>query len=87
MSPTFSRKIPKTHTTSRLTARQWRVLKAIQRHVTAHGYPPTRSEICALMGFKSPNAAEDHLRALARKGAIKMVPHKARGIKLVGWLA
>ena len=46
------------------------------------GYPPTRSEIASKMGFKSPNAAEEHLRALARKGAIEVLPGTSRGIKL-----
>jgi len=46
------------------------------------GYPPTRSEIAGEMGFKSPNAAEEHLRALARKGAIEMMPGTSRGIRL-----
>jgi repressor LexA len=59
--------------------------------------PPTRAEICAALGFASPNAAEDHLRALARKGAIELLPgasrgivvklHKPRGIPVVGRVA
>ena len=48
----------------------------------AHGYPPTRADIAREIGFKSPNAAEDHLRALARKGAIEMIPGASRGIRL-----
>jgi repressor LexA len=46
------------------------------------GVPPTRVELCAAMGFRSPNAAEDHLRALARKGAIELVAGSSRGIRL-----
>ena len=46
------------------------------------GYPPTRAEIARALGFRSPNAAEEHLRALARKGAIEMIPGTSRGIKL-----
>ena len=45
--------------------------------------PPTRAEICAALGFRSPNAAEEHLRALQRKGAIEMMPGASRGIRVV----
>ena len=66
----------------RLTARQSEVLALIRRYVDDTGYPPTRAEIAAELGFRSPNAAEEHLRALARKGAIEMVPGTSRGIRL-----
>src|SRR5688572_26741856 len=65
-----------------LTPRQAEILKLIEQYTEKSGFPPTRSEICEAMGFKSPNAAEEHLRALARKGAIEMVPGASRGIRL-----
>ena len=65
-----------------LTARQAQILKLIEEYTEASGFPPTRSEICSAMGFRSPNAAEEHLRALARKGAIEMIPGASRGIRL-----
>jgi repressor LexA len=65
-----------------LTPRQAEILKLIERYTERSGYPPTRSEICEAMGFKSPNAAEEHLRALARKGVIEMIPGASRGIRL-----
>ena len=66
-----------------LTARQAEILKLIEQYTAKSGYPPTRSEICEAMGFKSPNAAEEHLKALARKGVIEMIPGASRGIRLV----
>lgn len=65
-----------------LTPRQAEILAFIRDHVAETGYPPTRSEIALRMGFRSPNAAEEHLRALARKGAIEMLPGTSRGIRL-----
>lgn len=65
-----------------LTARQTEILKLIEDYTERSGYPPTRNEICEAMGFRSPNAAEEHLRALARKGAIEMIPGTSRGIRL-----
>lgn len=65
-----------------LTARQEQVLNVIKRYLEATGYPPTRAEIAAELGFRSANAAEEHLRALARKGAIEMVAGASRGIRL-----
>lgn len=65
-----------------LTARQSEVLDLIRRHIEDTGYPPTRADIAAELGFKSPNAAEEHLKALARKGAIEIVPGTSRGIRL-----
>ena len=65
-----------------LTERQRRVLDFIREFLAAEGMPPTRAEIAAALGFRSPNAAEEHLRALKRKGAIEMVPGSSRGIRL-----
>jgi repressor LexA len=65
-----------------LTARQQAVLDAIRRHLDMHGVPPTRAELAAAMGFRSPNAAEEHLRALARKGAIALTPGASRGLRV-----
>lgn len=62
-----------------LTRRQSEVLETIRRYQQETGYPPTRSEIAAEMGYRSANAAEDHLRALARKGVIEMIPGASRG--------
>src|SRR6478672_5626290 len=70
-----------------LTARQSQVLDLIRRHILDTGYPPTRAEIAQELGFKSPNAAEEHLKALARKGAIEMTPGASRGIRIPGFEA
>src|SRR5688500_20388910 len=64
-----------------LTPRQAEILKLINTQIARSGLPPTRAEICRAMGFRSPNAAEEHLRALARKGAIEMVAGTSRGIR------
>lgn len=66
----------------KLTQRQQEILQLIQSHIAAMGSPPTRAEIAKQMGFRSPNAAEDHLRALARKGVIELVSGTSRGIRL-----
>jgi repressor LexA len=66
-----------------LTPRQQEILQLIRDAVTSTGLPPTRAEICQAFGFSSPNAAEDHLRALARKGVIELSEGIARGIRLV----
>ena len=63
----------------KLTLRQQQILNYIKDYLSETGYPPTRSEIAQKMGFRSPNAAEDHLRALARKGAIEIQPGASRG--------
>ncbi|MEC8444392.1 MAG: transcriptional repressor LexA [Pseudomonadota bacterium] len=68
----------------KLTARQQEVLNLIRSAIEDTGYPPTRAEIAAELGFRSPNAAEEHLKALARKGAIEMMPGASRGIRIVG---
>ncbi len=65
-----------------LTARQQQILDWIRQHMEQEGVPPTRAELCEAMGFRSPNAAEDHLRALARKGAIELVAGSSRGIRM-----
>lgn len=65
-----------------LTPRQAEILAFIRRYTEAHGSPPTRAEIAAAFGFRSPNAAEQHLRALARKGAVELVAGASRGIRL-----
>lgn len=67
---------------NKLTARQEEILAYIKDYLQETGYPPTRSEIAQKMGYRSPNAAEEHLRALARKGAIEMQPGTSRGIRL-----
>ena len=56
----------------KLTARQQQVLDFIRSALEETGFPPTRAEIAAELGFKSPNAAEEHLKALARKGAARV---------------
>ncbi len=66
----------------KLTARQQEVLNLIKAHIDDTGYPPTRAEIAQALGFRSANAAEEHLKALARKGAIEMVAGASRGIRL-----
>lgn len=66
----------------KLTVRQQQVLDLIQAAIAESGFPPTRAEIATALGFKSANAAEDHLRALARKGAIELMPGTSRGIRL-----
>lgn len=65
-----------------LTSRQQEILDLIRSHIDETGYPPTRAEIAERLGFKSANAAEEHLKALARKGAIEMVAGASRGIRL-----
>ena len=65
-----------------LTKRQQEILRMIREFIADSGFPPTRADICRAMGFNSPNAAEDHLRALARKGAIEMLEGASRGIRL-----
>lgn len=67
-----------------LTPRQRDILSFIEKAVREHGAPPTRVEIAQAFGFKSPNAAEEHLRALARKGVIELVGGTSRGIRLRG---
>ncbi len=68
----------------RLTPRQRQVLELIRDFIDRTGLPPTRAEIAESLGFRSANAAEDHLRALARKGAIELLPGASRGIRITG---
>lgn len=67
----------------KLTPRQAEILQLIRDSVEASGAPPTRAEIAKFFGFRSPNAAEEHLRALARKGVIALEEGRARGIRLL----
>lgn len=66
----------------KLTARQEQILNLIKEAIENTGFPPTRAEIATELGFKSANAAEEHLQALARKGAIEISPGTSRGIRL-----
>ncbi|NEX59902.1 transcriptional repressor LexA [Noviherbaspirillum galbum] len=66
----------------KLTARQEQILNLIREAIDNTGFPPTRAEIAAELGFRSANAAEEHLQALARKGAIEIAPGTSRGIRL-----
>jgi len=66
----------------KLTARQQMVLDCIRQYITQTGFPPTRADIARELGFRSPNAAEDHLKALARKGVIEIITGASRGIRL-----
>jgi repressor LexA len=66
----------------KLTARQQEILDLIQTAISRTGAPPTRAEIASKLGFKSANSAEDHLKALARKGVIELVSGTSRGIRL-----
>lgn len=65
-----------------LTKGQAGTLKFIKSFMKRNGMPPTRMDICKHFGFSSPNAAEDYLRELAKKKAIKLIPSISRGIKL-----
>ncbi len=65
-----------------LTPRQSQILEMIQAFIAETGMPPTRAEIARELGFKSANAAEEHLRALQKKGALDLVPGASRGIQL-----
>ena len=65
-----------------LTPRQSQILEVIQDFIAETGMPPTRAEIARELGFKSPNAAEEHLRALQKKGVLDLVPGASRGIQL-----
>lgn len=68
---------------SDLTRRQAEILELIRTSITERGSPPTRAEIAQAFGFRSPNAAEEHLKALARKGVIELLPGSSRGIRLL----
>jgi len=66
-----------------LTARQQKVLDWIRRHLESTGMPPTRAEIATGLGFRTASSAEDHLRALAKKGALELTPGASRGLRLL----
>ena len=68
----------------KLTARQQQIFDLVRQSIEETGSPPTRAEIAAELGFKSANAAEEHLQALARKGVIELVGGTSRGIRLPG---
>ena len=80
---------------SKLTARQQQVLDVIRSSIDDTGMPPTRADIARALGFKSANAAEEHLKALAKKGVIELVastlsgysPHRTNGLPIVGRVA
>jgi repressor LexA len=65
-----------------LTPRQKQILQLVQRAMHESGMPPTRAEIAKTLKFRSVNAAEEHLRALERKGVIELLPGMSRGIRL-----
>ncbi|MBM37784.1 MAG: hypothetical protein CMO97_01810 [Woeseia sp.] len=69
-----------------LTPRQKQILELIQDFINETGMPPTRAEIADQLGFKSSNAAEEHLRALQRKGLLELIPGTSRGIQLQDFL-
>jgi len=68
--------------TVKLTKRQTDVFNCIKNHIEETGYPPTRADIARSLGFKSTNAAEEHLKALAKKGAIEIIAGTSRGIRI-----
>lgn len=69
---------------SALTPRQAEILELIRQFIATTGFPPTQTEIASQLGFRSANAAKDHLLALERKGAIELIPGSSRGIRLLG---
>lgn len=66
-----------------LTKRQLEILDMIRSHIDQTGFPPTRTNICEHFGFRSPTAADDHLKALEKKGAIELIPGASRGIRVL----
>ena len=66
-----------------LTARQAQVLKMICDFIEYTGLPPTRAEVAKALGFRSINAAEEHIKVLAKKGAIELLPGASRGIRII----
>ena len=88
MSPALQRKSARNFSPEapaeppRLTARQSQILDWIRAYIESTGMPPTRAEIANGLGFSTPSSAEDHLQALARKGAIEMLPGASRGLRL-----
>lgn len=67
----------------KLTARQQEILDLIRQAIASTGFPPTRAEIARQLGFRSPNAAEEHLKALARKGVLELSAGTSRGIRII----
>ena len=67
----------------KLTKRQSDVMDTIRDFIAETGFPPTRAEIAKKLGFKSPNAAEEHLKALCKKGAIEILPGASRGLRII----
>ncbi|HVF65710.1 MAG TPA: transcriptional repressor LexA [Casimicrobiaceae bacterium] len=65
-----------------LTSRQRQILDWMRRYIETHGMPPTRAEIARGLGFSTASSAEDHLQALARKGALELLPGTSRGLRL-----
>ena len=74
--------MPTTNELKPLTKRQQQIFDLIKENISETGMPPTRAEIARFFGFKSANAAEEHLKALAKKGYIEMLPGTSRGIRL-----
>jgi repressor LexA len=68
--------------TEELTPKQQKILDFVRKAIEKTGFPPTRAEIAKAFRFRSPNAAEDHLRTLERKGAIEITPGASRGLRL-----
>ena len=73
---------PRESEAPRLTARQRQILDWIRGYIEAHGMPPTRAEIASGLGFSTASSAEDHLQALARKGAVELIRGASRGLRL-----
>ncbi len=67
---------------NKMTPRQQEILTFLKDWIAENGMPPTRAEMCAALGFRSPNAAEEHLRTLERKGVIDMLAGSSRGIRI-----
>lgn len=67
----------------KLTSRQRQVFDVLVRYIADHSYPPSRQELATLLQLSSPNAAEEHLKALDRKGYITLIKGKSRGITII----
>lgn len=67
-----------------LTNRQQQVLDFVRSEIQTKSLPPTRAEVARHFGFRSANAAEEHLKALAKRGVIQLIPGTSRGIRLIG---
>jgi repressor LexA len=76
------RNVSAAQTAARLTARQQQILDWIRSFIESKGMPPTRAEIAAGLGFSTPSSAQDHLQALAKKGALELVPGASRGLRI-----